>query len=39
MMGAWRALRRFWESDRGLSVFLGLLVVFLFVLPPSSGRR
>ena len=34
MRGAWRALRRFWESDRGLSVFLGLLVVFLFVLPP-----
>ena len=39
MMGAWRALRRFWESDPGLSVFLGLLVVFLFVLPPSSRGR
>jgi hypothetical protein len=43
MAGAWRALRRFWESDPGLSVFLGLLVVFLFVLPPlvepeGSGR-
>ena len=43
MTGAWRALRRFWESDPGLSVFLGLLVVFLFVLPPfvepdGSGR-
>jgi hypothetical protein len=42
--GAWRALRRFWESDPGLSVFLGLLVLFLFVLPPlveserSGGR-
>ena len=32
--GAWRALRRFWESDRGLSAFLGILVFFLFVLPP-----
>jgi hypothetical protein len=32
--GFWKALRRFWESDRGLSAFLGILVVFLFVLPP-----
>jgi hypothetical protein len=43
MTGAWRALRRFWERDRGLSVFLGLLVVVLFILPPlvepeGSGR-
>jgi len=37
MTGAWRALRRFWESDPGLSVFLGLLVLFLFVLPPFVG--
>jgi hypothetical protein len=40
--GFWRALRRFWESDRGLSAFLGILVVFLFVLPPlvvEQGRR
>ena len=37
MKGAWRALRRFWESDPGLSVFLGLLVVVLFVLPPLVG--
>ena len=39
--GFWRALRRFWESDRGLSAFLGILVVFLFVLPPlvvEQGR-
>ena len=41
--GAWKALRRFWESDPGLSVFLGLLILFLFVLPPlvepeRSGR-
>ena len=39
MKGAWRALRRFWESDPGLSVFLGLLVVFLFVLPPLVGAE
>jgi Ion channel len=32
--GAWRALRRFWESDPGLSVFLGLLILMLFVLEP-----
>jgi Ion channel len=37
------ALRRFWESDPGLSVFLGLLVLVLFVLPflvepAESGR-
>ena len=35
--GAWKALRRFWESDRGLSVFLGLLILCLFVLPPLVG--
>jgi hypothetical protein len=43
MGGIWKALRRFWESDPGLSVFLGLLVLVLFVLPalvdpPGSGR-
>jgi hypothetical protein len=43
MRGAWRALRRFWERDLGLSVFLGLLVLVLFVLPllvepTESGR-
>jgi hypothetical protein len=32
--GAWTALRRFWERDFGLSAFLGILVLFLFVLPP-----
>jgi hypothetical protein len=37
MTRAWRALRRFWESDPGLSVFLVLLVLFLFVLPPFVG--
>jgi hypothetical protein len=43
MGGIWKALRRFWESDPGLSVFLGLLVLVLFVQPalvepPGSGR-
>jgi hypothetical protein len=43
MRRAWRALRRFWEGDLGLSVFLGLLVLVLFVLPllvepAASGR-
>lgn len=32
--GASKPLRRFWESDPGLSVFLGVLVLVLFVLPP-----
>jgi hypothetical protein len=43
MRGAWGALRRFWERDLGLSVFLGLLVLVLFVLPslvePVRGGR
>jgi hypothetical protein len=30
----WRAMLRFWATDRGLSVFLALLIVFVFVLPP-----
>jgi hypothetical protein len=34
---AWTPPRRFWENDRGLSAFLGILVVFLFVLPPLVG--
>jgi hypothetical protein len=29
----WRAMLRFWKADRGLSVFLVLLVVLVFVLP------
>ena len=37
--GAWTPPRRFWESDRGLSAFLGILVVFLFVLPPLVGPQ
>jgi Ion channel len=34
-----KPLRRFWESDPGLSVFLGLLVLFLFVLPTLAMRE
>lgn len=30
---AWESLQRFWIADRGLSVFLALLVVVVFVLP------
>lgn len=33
------ALRRFWESDPGLSVFLGVLVLFLFVVAPLAVRE
>ena len=40
---AWRALLKVWQSDRGLSLFLVLLVVVAFVLPAlgateASGR-
>lgn len=30
----WRALRRFWERDAGLSIVLGLVILIVFVLPP-----
>jgi len=30
------ALARFWADDHGLSVFLGLLTVLIFVLPPLA---
>ena len=30
----WRALRRFWEHDPGLSILLGLLLLLVFVVPP-----
>jgi hypothetical protein len=29
----WKALLRFWAADRGLSIFLGLLILIIFVLP------
>jgi hypothetical protein len=34
---AWEALQRFWATDRGLSVFVVILVVVTFVLP-TFGR-
>jgi len=38
-----RRIREFWDQDRGLSVFLLLLVVVVFILAPASnplpGRR
>jgi hypothetical protein len=30
------ALVRFWRSEKGLSIFSGLLLVFVFVLPPLA---
>lgn len=33
---AWEALSRFWQRDESLSVLLGLLIVFAFVLPPLA---
>ena len=30
----WRALRRFWERDLGLSIVLALVLLIVFVLPP-----
>jgi hypothetical protein len=34
MRRLWEALARFWQRDESLSVLLGLLVFFEFVLPP-----
>ena len=34
----WEALQRFWTGDRGLSVFLALLVIVVLVLP-AFGRE
>jgi hypothetical protein len=37
------ALTRFWGDDKGLSIFCGLLLIVVFVIPPflapGSGRR
>ena len=37
------ALTRFWTDDKGLSIFLALLLIVVFVIPPflepGSGRR
>jgi hypothetical protein len=32
-----RALRHFWEYDPGLSILLGLLLLFVFVVPPFTA--
>jgi len=43
MFNIWRAFRRFWETDRGLTILLFLLVVLILVVPAlgfttASGR-
>lgn len=35
----WRRFSRFWQADRGLTVFLALLVVGTFVVPVVTGDR
>lgn len=35
----WEALQRFWIADRGLSVFVAILVVITFVLPVFGQLR
>ena len=35
----WRDLSRFWEADRGLTVFLFMIVVGTFVVPVLTGER
>jgi hypothetical protein len=32
----WEAFRRFWESERGLTILLFLLVVLIFIIPVSN---
>lgn len=34
----WRALLGFWAQDRGLSIFLALLLLHVFVVPALVGR-
>ena len=35
----WRNLSRFWEADRGLTIFLVLIVLGTFVVPVLTGGR
>jgi len=35
----WKDISRFWEVDRGLTVFLVLLVAGTFVVPVVAGER
>jgi len=39
MRRIWKALSRFWETDKSLSVLLVLLVVFELILPPLLTGR
>lgn len=36
MKHLWTTFAQFWEGDRGLSVFLALLVIIVFVVPPLA---
>lgn len=33
----WRSFSRFWDTDRGLSLFLIMIVVAVFILPPLGS--
>ena len=33
----WRSFSRFWETDQGLSLFLIMIVVIVFILPPLGS--
>ena len=33
----WRSFSRFWDTDRGLSLFLIMIVVVVFILPPLGS--
>ncbi len=35
----WRLFSRFWATDRGLSIFLVIIILVIFVLPPLGSRR
>jgi len=37
--GFWGSLARFWQRDESLTVLLGLLLLFAFVLPPLAPRE
>ena len=37
MRKVWRSFSRFWDTDRGLSLFLIMIVVAVFILPPLGS--
>jgi len=39
VVNIWRTFRRFWETDRGLSFLLFLLVALIFVVPASGFTK